>query len=292
MSIAEKLNTIADNTVKVYNAGHDVGYEKGKAEAVPAKEEQEKTIEITENGTTEVLPDENKTLSKVTVEVNVADSYYDTFWNLYQYNGERTNYVDAFKGIYWTADNFYPKYDIKPSRTQNMFLEARIKLDLRERLKECGIIFDLSSVTAGCNYTFNRSYFEALPTLDFTNFPVNLYPQFDGCLYLHTIEKVILKREHTYSSSGGFFKGCTALENIIIEGEIGNSIGIPAASKLTSESAKSILTHLVNYAGTENAFVNSISFHSNVWDLLDAEGETAPGNLTWKAYVDSKGWNY
>lgn len=37
----------------------------------PAKEEQEKTVDITENGTTEVLPDEGKTLSKVTVNINV-----------------------------------------------------------------------------------------------------------------------------------------------------------------------------------------------------------------------------
>lgn len=38
---------------------------------IPAKEEQEKTITITENGTTEILPDENKALSKVTVVTNV-----------------------------------------------------------------------------------------------------------------------------------------------------------------------------------------------------------------------------
>ena len=37
-----------------------------------AKPEQEKTIDITENGTTEVLPDSGKVLSKVTVNVEVA----------------------------------------------------------------------------------------------------------------------------------------------------------------------------------------------------------------------------
>ena len=38
------------------------------------KEEQEKTVDITENGTTEVLPDENKVLSKVTVNANIPDT--------------------------------------------------------------------------------------------------------------------------------------------------------------------------------------------------------------------------
>lgn len=37
-----------------------------------AKEEQEKTVDITENGTTEVIPDSGKVLSKVTVNTNVA----------------------------------------------------------------------------------------------------------------------------------------------------------------------------------------------------------------------------
>jgi hypothetical protein len=39
-----------------------------------SKEEQEKIIDITENGTTEVAPDEGKALSKVTVNVEVAQS--------------------------------------------------------------------------------------------------------------------------------------------------------------------------------------------------------------------------
>lgn len=39
-----------------------------------SKEEQEKSITIIENGTTEVIPDENKTLSKVTVNVEVGQS--------------------------------------------------------------------------------------------------------------------------------------------------------------------------------------------------------------------------
>ena len=46
----------------------------GVVELGDAKAEQEKSINITENGTTEILPDEGKSLSKVTVNVNVASS--------------------------------------------------------------------------------------------------------------------------------------------------------------------------------------------------------------------------
>jgi hypothetical protein len=45
------------------------------------KEEQEKSVTITENGTTEIFPDEGKTLSKVAVNVEVesggGDNWYD-----------------------------------------------------------------------------------------------------------------------------------------------------------------------------------------------------------------------
>ena len=54
---------------------------------IPAKEEQEKTITITENGTTEILPDENKTLSKVTVVTNIPI-------------GISENYAEAFNALY------------------------------------------------------------------------------------------------------------------------------------------------------------------------------------------------
>ena len=70
MNIAEDVLRAKKDFDDVY----DAGYEKGKAEGGTAKPEQEKTIEITKNGTTEVLPDENKVLSKVKVEVNVPSS--------------------------------------------------------------------------------------------------------------------------------------------------------------------------------------------------------------------------
>ena len=44
-----------------------------------AKEEQEKSVAITENGTTEVLPDDGKALSKVTVTVNVAGEVLEEY---------------------------------------------------------------------------------------------------------------------------------------------------------------------------------------------------------------------
>ncbi|MBE6739702.1 MAG: hypothetical protein E7565_05230, partial [Ruminococcaceae bacterium] len=35
-----------------------------------------------------------------------GDSYYDTFWDNYQQNGNRTNYENAFAGYGWNAETF------------------------------------------------------------------------------------------------------------------------------------------------------------------------------------------
>lgn len=62
-----KPSEMPQGVESVYNAG----YEKGKAEGGTSKPEQEKKVTINKNGTTEVLPDEGKTLSKVNIEVDV-----------------------------------------------------------------------------------------------------------------------------------------------------------------------------------------------------------------------------
>ena len=79
MSIAEQITQLKQDFDEIYNAG----YEKGKAEG---------------GDTTEAY------------NQGVADgkqAEYDTFWDSFQQNGERTNYRRAF--IYWTEEP-KPKY--------------------------------------------------------------------------------------------------------------------------------------------------------------------------------------
>ena len=81
----DKGNT--DGYENGYGKGHTDGYDKGRTDGHAdgyaegyedgfshVKEEQEKTVEITENGTTDILPDDGKVLSKVTVNVEVPSS--------------------------------------------------------------------------------------------------------------------------------------------------------------------------------------------------------------------------
>lgn len=68
----EKTATITENGMVEVLPDENMALSKVTVDVnVPSKEEQEKTITITENGTTEILPDENKALSKVTVVTDV-----------------------------------------------------------------------------------------------------------------------------------------------------------------------------------------------------------------------------
>ena len=55
--------TLNNNNIKLNSVFHKLNNIQSK------KEEQEKSVEITKNGITEVLPDEGKTLSKVNVDI-------------------------------------------------------------------------------------------------------------------------------------------------------------------------------------------------------------------------------
>ena len=100
MSIAEKLQTVAENQQKVYNAG----YEKGKAEG----------------GDTETAYNEGFEAGK--------KSEYDTFWDSYQDNGERYNWQHAFSR--WNNDIYNPKYPFsKVKYASSMFGNASALTD-------------------------------------------------------------------------------------------------------------------------------------------------------------------
>ena len=111
---------------------------------IPVKEEQEKTITITENGTTEILPDENKALSKVTVVTNVPI-------------GVSENYAEAFNALYsasfMSAVNLerIDFYIANPFTTHNGFFRGTSKLKYVKGVnmsssKNMGLMFSGSGI--------------------------------------------------------------------------------------------------------------------------------------------------
>lgn len=216
-------------------------------------------------------------------------SYYDVFWDSYQENGSRLNYNYAFAGTGWTEKIFYPKFNFKPTATYCMFYNNKFAGDLVQRLEECGVSLDLSRVNDGA-----RTFMYATKITRIGSVNVSLAPSinefFSWCTSLVTIDELTITE--TTTSGTNMFLNCYELQNIVFNGTVGFNIGLPQSTKLTLESAVSLITHLKDYsADTTNAYKHTVTFSSKTIALLEAEGNASPNGTTWLEYIDSLAWN-
>lgn len=246
-------------------------------------------IPITENGTTTLATAGKYCDRNIEVNVNVEGGdtetaynegrkdEYDRFWDAFQKNGTRTTYRYGFPGNGFDFSNFYPKYDIVADEANQMFYAwqtagvGQTETSLKKRLEECGVRLDISRVTTGTQM-FQYGYcLTELPLLDFSSFTTgsNL---FYNCNNLVTIEKLILTENTPLS---GWFNGCTALENIVIEGVIGvNNLNLSYSKKLTHDSLMSVINALKDYSGTSTTGTVTLGM-DNIAKLTDEEKQIA-----------------
>lgn len=134
---------------------------------------------------------------------------YDRFWDTFQQNGNRTNYANAFFNLGWNDETYQPKYNIVIVGNGYACMSYSIITNTKVNI-------DISKATSVTNF-------------------------FAHCIRLNTIQKLVVSEDITYN---GMFSGCTALENITIEGVIGNDIDFKDCSKLTHDSLMSIINAL------------------------------------------------
>ena len=182
---------------------------------------------------------------------------HDKMWDVFQKNGNRTDYpntIGSFSGYAFTFDNFYPKYDIRPEGNANQLFYAwtlesgNVIGSLTQRLKDCGVVLDTSKATSLSNM-FGYSCFTEIPTISFvsaiSSSANNIRSIFANNPYLKTIEKIIVT-ENTYYQS--WFNGDTNLKNVTFEGVIGqNGLNFSPCKNLTYDSCHSIFTHLKDF---------------------------------------------
>ena len=213
MSIADKLTLIAENEQKVYNAG----YEKGKAEGVT---EDEAYNEGLEQGKQEERTE---------------------FWTLYLSNNGRVNYDYAFAGQGWTNNTFKPIFNIKPTRAQYMFSLTGIKGDLVALCEQQGITIDFSNCKLFNAFASNAQGITRFGVIDVTK-ATDVFT-FINCYALITVDKLIVSATTKYNAT--IFDGDTKLENLIVEGEIGqNGFNVKTCVSLSKASIESIINCL------------------------------------------------
>jgi hypothetical protein len=217
---------------------------------------------------------------------------WSDFWDAFQDYGKRTNYYYAFYSEStraWNDKNFKPKYDIKPTNMSRFMRYSGIT-NLEEILEKQGVVLDTSKATNMMLAFADMVYLEVLPSIDVSsatdsNGSANIF-NYDG--KLHTIRKLTVAENINMSNS---FISCGSLKNIIIDGVLGRNANF-SYSPLTVDSVKSIIIHLKNYAGTENAGKYTLTL-SDVSKTAMSELGAIPefNNKTYDAYITDIGWN-
>lgn len=197
-----------------------------------------------------------------------VDDEYNRFWDIYQANGERNNYNYAFYNSWWTDESFKPKYDIKSTYGEMIFYGSSIT-DLVKSLKDHQVTLDLSKAKSMYR-TFMNTDTITLPELDFSNAD-SLSNTFRASKVV-TIPKMIITNKCT--SFKNPFQTCTALQTLIIEGEIaGSGLDFSDCTKLTTVSLLSILTALSKDSSLATG--NSITFSTKHKTTIEADTECA-----------------
>lgn len=234
-----------------------------------SKPEQEKTIEITENGTTEVTPDEGKVLSKVAVNVEVKGSS----------NGESINlldYASFYSGRVFFGAKFPDNTDIKiktnhanPSLVQQLNY-TNVK----------SITIDFSSATSiDFGFAFNGSTHCTDITLigDFRKVS-NCNSMFNDSVKLENINGIIdlTNAKNTMN----MFNKCHLLKEVrFLEGTIKTSFEFLECLSLSDESIQSIIDGL---ADLTSATTQTLTLYTTVKAKLT---ETQIATIT------GKNWN-
>ena len=251
--IATKLTTIAENQQRVYDAGYTAGQSAG--------------------GDTDAAYQ------------RCVEAERQAFWDAFQWKGTRTSYaMYVFGHGGFSFDNFYPKYDIKPTGScQYLFYNWRSAEDskqglnatgnLAQRLNECGVKLDVSNCER-LTGLFGYGYFTELPPINVTGLIYDSTNLFTYNGRLVTIGTITTKESVTY---GGWFDSCGALENITFDGAIGQNIDLSSSTKLTHDSLMSIINHLAEVSSTRTLTLGA----TNLAKLTDAE----------KAIATEKGWS-
>ena len=206
---------------------------------------------------------------------------YDRFWDAYQANGTRASYNYGFRE--WQPSFFEPKYDIVPTTAIGtfyaMFNREANGYSLKVALNDAGVALDTSKATS-LSSLFGYSNVTEVPAIDTASLP-KLDRIFEGSRQLKTIDKLVLKEDGSQTFVN-VFVNCVALENLVIEGVIGqNDFNVQWSTKLTHDSLMSILNALQD---------KSTDTSGTVWKVTI--GETNLAKLTTEEInaVKQKGW--
>lgn len=194
---------------------------------------------------------------------------YDRFWDVYQQNGERTNYENAFYGVGWTDETYKPKYIPKPTGAPTrMFENTRVtKIDMTN--------LDATGMSTGGTSGFSSNYIKYLE-MDIpncTSLASSLYYMRGlKTLKLHNMNRCLL----------GALIHAFLLEDVEFTGTFGGQYFEAVSSNLlTYESLQNIIAAAYDYGTNPDGQAHRIGLHK------DAKAKLTEADI---AKLTQKGW--
>lgn len=249
--------------------------------AVPIKEEQTKTLDVSENGTIEIVPDEGKTLSKVTANVavnptDIGKPYIDSskityFQFFFSQNPLLLNDIDKIDTSNGTIFNYMfsqcttittiPLLNTSKGTSFSYMFRGCSRLTeipLIDTSNGIGFDYMFTSCTKltkipqintskGTNFNYMFSDCGALvevPLLDITS-GRNFACTFDRCYRLETVSLTTANS----SLSTNTFSACSALKNLTIGEGWAVNIYLHYSNNLTVESLHGMIENLADLTG-------------------------------------------
>ena len=176
-----------------------------------------------------------------------VDDSYDSFWNAFQDNGTKTNYVNAFSGSGWKDSNYNPKYPI------------------------------IATNHAGSMFSYCSNITSTKVAIIIDNIASNTMVFF-SCKALKTIPS--LKVTDQVNGYSDWFYNCNALEeiNFTEDSVIKANISFANSPLLTTASVNSIINALKDLTG-ETA--QKVTFHTDVLAKITDEQFAAITAKNW-----------
>lgn len=221
----------------------------------------------------------------------ISEELMSTLWSAITGQSLARDYTEVFMGLDFDNATYKPIFDLSPTIATSMFescsvgLEEEKQVDCIEYEPQAEAYMDFYLCEKVNKAFYKCGLFKTLGTIDLRNVtasPVNCFSQ-------STIQKIEAFYPPDLSMKTSFVN-TSKLTYIGVESTVTNSISLQYCP-LENESAILFIQHLKNYAGTDSAFVYTLTFSDEVWARLDALGNVSPNGNTWKDYCNDIGWN-
>ena len=210
-------------------------------------------------------------LDKIPTYEDAQKDTYNWFWDIYQQNGNRGDYRNAFYGAGWTLENFKPKYDMNPTDSRQMFsyfLLSTTAASLTDVLNDLGVVLDTSNCVNHKSMFYGSRLTEA-PNIDVRK-STDINGLFYGCAYLQKAELTVA--EKTVPNYDSVFYSCRELVTLIIHGKFDKSLDLSLCTKLSKASIDNVLDSLSSVSNSETITFSKTAadkaYSATEWETL------------------------